>query len=289
MNAFNPRGKDPLFTSAVYGLLLVSLLLILVPLLYVLAGSFATEHELLSRGFFLFPREWTAEAYGYLISNRNFKTAFANAVEITLVGTLINITLTSLMAYGLSKSWLKGRRALNLMVLFPMIFAGGMIPSYLVTRELGLINSYWALYLNSAIAPFNLIVMRSFFQGLPQELEEAARMDGCSEYRIFLQIILPLSKPSLATFTLFYAVMNWNTYFYAILYLNDSSAWPLQVFLRQMLIESDSSMESSSGLFRYTPAVKLAAVLISSVPLLAVYPFLQKYFTQGMLLGSVKG
>ncbi|WP_248926047.1 carbohydrate ABC transporter permease [Paenibacillus hamazuiensis] len=289
MNTYDARGKDPLFITVIYGLLIVSLLCILVPFVYVTASSFATEHEILSRGFFFFPKEWTVEAYGYLLTNQNFTQSFKNAVVITFFGTLINITLTSLMAYGLSKSWLKGRRVLNFMVLFTMIFAGGMIPTYLVIKELGLINSYWALYLNTAIAPFNLIVMRSFFQNIPSELEEAARIDGCSELRLFWRIVLPLSMPAIVTFTLFYAVFNWNTYFFAILFLNDSADWPLQVYLRQMLIETASSMEADSGGFHYTPAVKMAAVIITALPLLVVYPFLQKYFNKGMLLGSVKG
>ncbi|GIP14880.1 ABC transporter permease [Paenibacillus montaniterrae] len=289
MKALRYRGSDLLFVVCVYSFLLLSLLVVGLPFFYVITSSFTTEHEYLSRGFFLIPREWTIEAYGYLLHNRNFLQAFENSIMITFFGTLINIVLTSLMAYGLSKSWLKGRRLLNFMVLFSMIFAGGLIPTYLVTRELGLLNSYWALFLNSAIAPFNLIVMRSFFQAIPTELEEAAKIDGSSEYRIFVQIMLPLSLPALATFTLFYAVFNWNTYFYAILFLNNSSDWPLQVFLRQMLIESDQSMEADAGMFQYTPAVKMAAVLVSSAPLLVVYPFLQKYFNKGMLLGSVKG
>jgi putative aldouronate transport system permease protein len=260
-----------------------------VPFIYIIASSFATQHEFMSRGFFIIPHEWTIEAYGYLLSNANFTAAFGNAVTITVSGTFINILLTSLMAYGLSKSWLKGRRAMNFMVLFTMIFAGGMIPTYLVVKELGLLNSYWALYLTTAIAPFNLIVMRSFFQNIPAELEESARIDGCSELRLFWQIVIPLSMPAVATFTLFYAVQNWNTYFYAILFLNNSADMPLQVFLRQMLIESDSGMEVDAGGFAYTPAVKMAAVLITAAPLLAVYPFMQKYFNKGMLMGSVKG
>lgn len=278
-----------MFTFSVYTLLLVSLLAVLIPFIYIVSSSFATKQEVLSRGFFLFPKDWVIDAYGYLLSNDNFIRSFLNAVTITVTGTTINIVMTSLMAYGLSKSWLKGRRALNFMVLFTMIFAGGMIPTYLVVKELGLLNSYWALYLNTAIAPFNLIVMRSFFQNIPPELEESARIDGCSELRLFWRIVLPLSMPAVATFTLFYAVFNWNTYFYAILFINDSSQWPLQVFLRQMLIESDSSMSDDAGGFAYTPAVKMAAVLITALPLLIVYPFLQKYFNKGMLLGSVKG
>ncbi|WP_284645822.1 carbohydrate ABC transporter permease [Paenibacillus silviterrae] len=289
MNAFDARGKDPVFSSLIYGIMVLSLLVIAVPFIYVISSSFATEHEIMSRGFFIFPHEWSIEAYGYLLSNADFKTAFGNAVTITVTGTAINILLTSLMAYGLSKSWLRGRRTMNFMVLFTMIFAGGMIPTYLVVKELGLLNSYWALYLTSAIAPFNLIVMRSFFQNIPGELEESARIDGCSELRLFWQIVMPLSMPAVATFTLFYAVHNWNTYFYAILFLNNSQDMPLQVFLRQMLIETDSGMSDDAGGYSYTPAVKMAAVLITAVPLLVVYPFLQKYFNKGMLMGSVKG
>ncbi len=288
-NKFDLRGRDPLFSGVIYTTLIGALLCLIVPFIYVISSSFATEHEILNRGFFLFPREWTIDAYGYLLSNVNFMTSFKNSVVITVSGTTINIVLTSLMAYGLSKTWLKGRRVLNFMVLFTMIFSGGIIPTYLVVRELGLINSYWALYLTAAIAPFNLIVMRSFFQNIPTELEEAARMDGCSEIRLFLRIIIPLSMPAIATFTLFYAVYNWNTYFYAILFINNSSDWPLQVYLRQMLVVSSSGMEQEAGAFHYTPAVKMAAVIVTALPLLVVYPFLQKHFNKGMMLGSVKG
>ncbi|WP_397340451.1 carbohydrate ABC transporter permease [Paenibacillus qinlingensis] len=289
MRKFDARGKNAVFTTLVYGLLGVTLILILLPLLYVLISSFSSKHEIVTRGFFLIPHEWVIDAYGYLLSNENFKTAFSNSVVITVVGTLINIVFTSLMAYGLSKTWLKGRRTLNFIVLFTMLFSGGMIPTYLVVRELHLLDSYWSLFLVGAIAPFNLIVMRSFFQNIPPELEEAAKMDGCSELRLFWTIVIPLSMPAIATFTLFYAVHNWNTYFLAILYINDSTKWPLQVFLRQMLIVSESSMENQAGSFEFGPAVKMAAVILTALPLLIVYPFMQKYFNKGMLLGSVKG
>lgn len=282
--------SDIPFLAFVYLAVIFSAVAVTVPILYVLANSFSTSEEAASRGFYLFPHEWTLHAYRYLLINENFVTAFGNAVFITVFGTIINIVLTTLMAYSLSKRWLKGRRIFNLMVLFAMLFSGGIIPTYLVVRELGIINTYWAVWLVGAIAPFNLIVMRSFFQNLPEELEEAARMDGCSEWRLLLSIALPLSTPAIATFTLFYLVQNWNVYFQAILYLNDSSKWPLQVFLRQMLVEaSDISMQASAGEFQYGPPVKMAAVMITAAPLLIVYPFLQKYFAQGLLLGSVKG
>ncbi|MDF2725908.1 MAG: carbohydrate transporter permease [Paenibacillus sp.] len=289
MKTFDARGSGKAFPFILYGVLTLAMLVVLIPLIYVVCISFATKQEILTRGFFLIPREWTINAYGYLFTNRNFLNAFNNALYITAVGTAINIVLTGLMAYGLSKSWLKGRKTINLLVLFTMLFGGGMIPTYLVVKELHLLNSYWSLFLTGAVAPFNLIVMRSFFQNIPIELEESARMDGCGEFRLLWKIILPLSLPVVATFVLFYAVNNWNTYFNAILYLNDTAKWPLQVFLRQMLIETDMGMESNSDGFEYSQAVKMAAVVITALPLSIVYPFLQKHFNQGMMLGSVKG
>ncbi|MEF3308091.1 carbohydrate ABC transporter permease [Paenibacillus sp. GYB004] len=289
MRSYDLRGKDPVFLILVYGLLLIFLLAISVPFIYVLSTSFASEEEILSRGFFLIPDDWTWNAYGYLMENHNFKQSMSNSIYMTVVGTTINMILTSLMAYGLSKSWLKGRRTLNFMILFTMLFSGGMIPTYLIVKNLDLLNSYWSIFLTGAIAPFHLIVLRSFFQNIPRELEESAHIDGCSELRLFWQIVIPLSMPAIATFTLFYAVHNWNTYFNAILYLNDSNMWPLQVFLRQMLSQSDQAIEASVSGYEFTQAVRMAAVIITALPLLIVYPFLQKYFNKGMLLGSVKG
>jgi len=190
----------------------------------------------------------------------------------------------------LSKKQLKGRSVLNGLVLFTLLFSGGTIPTYLVVKGLGLVNSYWALWLTTAIAPFHLIVMRGFFQAVPAELEEAARMDGSGEWRLLWSVIVPLSLPAIATFTLFYAVQQWNTYFAAILYINDSSRWPLQVFLRQMLIEDNTNVgRSLSETVHYTPAAKMAAIVLTVLPLLVCFPFLQKYFNKGVLLGSIKG
>jgi putative aldouronate transport system permease protein len=288
MRSFDARGTSLTFAWFTNGILLLCLVIVLFPFLYVITTSFAPEQEILTRGFFLFPHHWSIDAYKYLMHSRNFVTSFNNALIITVVGTFINMLLTSLMAYGLSKQWLAGRGIVNFMVLFTMLFGGGIIPTYLVVKSLHLLNSYWALYLTGAIAPFHLIVMRSFFQAIPIELEESARIDGCSELKLFYRIVLPLSLPAIATFTLFYAVQNWNSYFGAILYLNDSGKWPLQVYLRQLLNQSDGTVASVDAL-KFTPAVRMAAVVLTAVPLLVVYPFLQKYFNRGMLLGSVKG
>ncbi|MDQ0916465.1 carbohydrate ABC transporter permease [Paenibacillus sp. V4I5] len=281
---------DLVFTCLLYAFLIIFTISILFPLLYVITTSFAPVRDYYTRGFFLLPSSWTLEAYQYLLNNPGFLSAFKSSVIITVVGTLINITLTSLMAYGLSESWIKGRSVINFLILFTMLFSGGLIPTYLIVDGLGLTNSYWALWLPVAIAPFNVIVMRSFFAALPNELKESARIDGCGEWRMFATIILPLAKPAIATFTLFYLVGNWNTYFSAVIYLNDDSKWPLQVFLRQMLILNDEKTgQLNEVLFTYTPAARMAAILITALPLLVIYPFLQKHFNKGMFVGSVKG
>ena len=281
---------DTVFIFFVYSILVICMLMVIFPFLYIILSSFATRSEMLSRGFFLIPREWSTGSYRYLASNRNFTTSFMNSIRITLFGTFFSISITTLMAYGLSKRWLPGRKTLNFMVLFTMLFGGGMIPTYLVVSSLGLVNSYWALWCLNAVAPFNMIVMKNFFLNMSQELEEAAKIDGCSELKLFLKIIIPLAKPVIATFILFYLVAYWNSYFQAILYLNRSSQWPLQVYLRQMLIEvSEISIEAESGGFEFGPPVRMAAVIVTAFPLLVIYPFLQKYFVQGVMLGSVKG
>ncbi|TBL79138.1 carbohydrate ABC transporter permease [Paenibacillus thalictri] len=289
MKSSSSARSFSLFDVLIYLVLGTLLLLVLLPCLYVLLSSFSTKSEMLSRGFYLIPNVWTLNSYGYLFSNHNFTTSYLNALQITVVGTVVSIAATTLMAYGLSRTWLRGRKPLNIMVLFTMLFSGGIIPTYLLTSQLGLLNSYWSLFLNNAILPFNLIVMRSFFQNTPKELEEAARIDGCGEWNLFLRVILPLSMTSVATFIMFYAVFYWNSYFQAILFISDSQKMPLQVFLRQIILESGNSLESVAGGFEFGPPVKMAVVVMASIPMLAMYPFFQKYFDKGMLVGSVKG
>jgi len=283
-------GADRIYTVHVAVVLLLAAIAALFPLFYVLAISFSTEKEYLTRGFYILPHQFSLNGYLYLLSHPGFKSAFRNAVVISAVGTFINIVLTTLMAYGLSKPWLKGRSLMNFMVVFTMLFSGGMIPTYLVVNALHLIDSFWAIWLSSAIIAFNMVVMRSFFHTVPIELEESARMDGSGEWRLLASIVVPLSLPAIATFTLFYLVNNWNTYFSAILYLNDNRLMPLQVFLRQMLIEDDPSIANASSVqYHYTPAARMAAIVITAMPLLVIYPFFQKHFNKGVLLGSVKG
>jgi putative aldouronate transport system permease protein len=198
------------------------------------------------------------------------------------------------MAYPLARKTLPGRNTFLNMVIFSMLFGGGMIPTYLVIRELNLLDSLWALIIPGAISAFNLIIVKNFFQELPPELEEAARIDGCTELGLLWKIVLPLSKPVLATFTLFYAVGHWNSFFSALLYINNPEKWPLQVMLRQIVMLSQSAagdMSSMDPNFVKPPdqSIKMAVIVIGTVPILLVYPFLQKHFAKGVMIGSVKG
>lgn len=264
----------------------------ILPFLYIIAGSFATEAELAQRSFFIFPETFTLDAYRYVFSTPTFIRSMGVSIFITVVGTAVQLFFTFTMAYPLAKRHVKGRNLLLNLVIFSMLFSGGMIPTYLVVKSLGLLDSYWALILPMAINPFNLIIIKNFFQQLPRELEESAKIDGCSEIGVFWRIALPLSKPVIATFALFYAVGIWNDFFHALLYINDSAKWPLQMVLRQVTILSDLTATNGDTMQNTIPpeqGIKLAVIVIATIPILAVYPFLQKHFAKGMLIGSVKG
>ncbi|MGG4420620.1 L-arabinose transport system permease protein AraQ [Bacillus subtilis] len=264
----------------------------ILPFLYIIAGSFATEAELAQRSFFIFPKTFTLDAYKYVFSTPTFLRSMGVSIFITVVGTAVQLFFTFTMAYPLAKRHVKGRNLLLNLVIFSMLFSGGMIPTYLVVKSLGLLDTYWALILPMAINPFNLIIIKNFFQQLPRELEESAKIDGCSEIGAFWRIALPLSKPVIATFALFYAVGIWNDFFHALLYINDSAKWPLQMVLRQVTILSDLTATNGDTMQNAVPpeqGIKLAVIVIATLPILAVYPFLQKHFAKGMLIGSVKG
>lgn len=266
-------------------------LLCLLPFLNIIASSFATSGEISTRPFILIPRTFTLDAYKYILSTPTIFRSIGISIFVTAIGTFTSMTLTSFMAYALSRRYLHGRRALNFLVLFTMLFSGGMIPSFLLVKSLGLINTLWALILPGAISAYNMIIMRNFFQGIPDSLEESAKMDGCSDLGVFFKIILPLSLPSIATVSLFYAVNYWNTYQNAILYLNDSTKWPVQVLLRQIVLVSSGMNADASAVDVIPPSqsIKMAVIVIATLPMLIAYPFVQKYFVKGAMVGSVKG
>jgi len=282
--------------SRVFDILNVVVLLSLaaitvLPLLYVLAGSFATEAEIDTRPFFLWPKKFATEAYDYIFATDTFLRALLTTVGVTVVGTAVQVALTLTMAYPLAKRYLPGRALFLNLVIFTLVFSGGMIPTYLVVRNLGLLDSYWALILPLAINPFYLMIVKSFFQELPEALEEAARIDGCTELGVFWRIVLPLSKPVIATFSLFYAVGIWNDYMSPLLYINDSHKWTLQVLVRQLTAPNADAENVLNQLYSPTfpqQGLKFAVIVIATLPILLVYPFLQKHFAKGVLIGSVK-
>lgn len=266
-------------------------LMCLIPFINILATSFATPGEITTSTFILFPKTFTLDAYKYILSTPTIFTSIGVSLFVTVVGTFISMVLTSFMAYALSRKYLHGRGFFNFLVVFTMLFSGGMIPTFLVVNNLGLIDSVWSLILPGAISAYNMIIMRNFFQGIPDSLEESAKMDGCTDFGVFFRIILPLSLPSIATISLFYAVNYWNTYQSAILYINDSSKWPVQVLLRQIVLVSSGLNADASVVDVVPPAqsVKMAVIIIATLPMLIAYPFVQKYFVKGAMVGSVKG
>ena len=282
-----------LFDIVNYTLLALIGLACILPFIHVIAGSFTTVAELATKRFVLIPTKWSVDAYRFIFSTNTIFRAMAVSVGVTTLGTAFSMLLTSLMAYGLSRRDLVGRSGLMFMVLFTMLFSGGMIPTFLVVKSLWLIDTYAALVVPTAINAFNLIILRNFFQNLPEGIQESARIDGCSDWGILFRIVIPLSMPAIATISLFYAVTYWNTYLPAILYLNDANKWPIQVILRQIVILASGLTADTSALEDYVrppeQTIKMAVIVVATVPILLVYPFLQKHFVKGALLGSIKG
>ncbi|MCF6409984.1 carbohydrate ABC transporter permease [Pseudalkalibacillus salsuginis] len=277
----------------VFILAIVAVIMIF-PFFYIFAVSFSTLSDFLQNEFFLWPKRWVTDAYEYILSSENFIRSLGISTFVTIVGTLINLFFTSTMAYALSRP-IAGQRFFLFFVLFTVLFNAGMIPTYLIVKETGLIDSVWSLIIPIAISPFYLIVMRQFFKNVPDDIHEAALIDGANELQIFWKIMIPLSKPALAAFGLFYAVMHWNNYFTGILYINDPAKWPVQVVLRQIVVvnEPNAALGTASELLMDNPpppeTIQMAAILLATLPILIVYPFLQKHFAKGVLLGSVKG
>lgn len=264
--------------------------LAMLPFVFIIAGSLATEEELTRRSFFLWPETLSLESYAAIFSTPTFIRSLAVTIGVTVVGTLIQLAVTVCMAYPLAKRGLPGRNIIISLIIFTMVFSAGMIPTFLLVKDLGLLNSWWALILPAAVNPFSLIIIKNFFQELPIELEESAKIDGATELRILWSILLPLSKPVLATFALFYAVGIWNDFMSPLLYLSDSSMWTLQMFLRQVTVAANVAVDNPDPNY-VAPAqgIKFAVVVVATVPILLFYPFLQKHFAKGILIGSVKG
>ena len=279
----------------IYGIVGLAAFTTVLPIIYIIFNSFATELELQTRSMFLIPRTWSVDAYTYIFSSSKLLRSFGNSVFITICGTAINLFFTVTMAYPLSKKYLRGRTALHNMVIFSMFFSGGMIPGFIVVSSwLGMRGTYWALLLPGAISAYNMMIVKNFFQGIPQELEESAHLDGCNDLVTLVRIVLPLSMPVLATFALFYAVGHWNSWFPAMIYLTDSKMYPLQLILRNIIVTAETSAGDMSLMdpnFVEPPkqSIKMAVIVVATVPIMCVYPFLQKYFVKGVMVGALKG
>lgn len=280
------------------GLLLLLIgFLMLYPFWYVLVYSLSTYNEVIGQGVIFIPHGFTFSSWKSVIQSPLFLQSYGNTLFVVIVGTTLSLVTTALFAYPLARK-VRGTRFFNMFIYFTMLFGGGMIPTFYVVRQTGLLDSLWSLILPALISPFNVFVMRSFFEGIPAEMVESANIDGATELRTFVQIILPLSLPVVATITLFYAVGYWNKFFDAVLYINSIEKRPLQLLLKEMI--SSSSNEMFAGIVAgmtgetsqsdVTPmTLKMATITLSVLPVMVIYPFLQKYFVKGVMIGAVKG
>lgn len=268
-------------------------LAVVIPLLHVVAGSFSSTNALIHSKVTLWPVEFNADNYELVLQNKTFWRAFGITIFVVVVGTTLNMLLTIFTAYPLSKHYLAGRKGFMLYVIFTMIFSAPMIPTYLVVRNLELLNTVWALIIPAALSAFNLMLCITFFRSLPEELFEAARVDGMSEYGIVTKIALPLSMPINVTLLLFYSVSHWNNYYSPLLYISDAKLKPLQLFLYNLLAEFDTSDSKSVvnniANFDISPqGLQMATIVVATLPIIIVYPFMQKHFIKGAMLGSLK-
>ncbi|AEE15482.1 carbohydrate ABC transporter permease [Treponema brennaborense] len=284
---------DKIFYFGLDAFLVLIFVVVAIPLWSTITTSFRPNHFLGTNleAMFLAPWKWSTAAYKALLGNDGFLLAFANSLKILVGGVITALFLTIPMAYCLSIKTLPGRKFLNVFVLIPYLFNIGMIPTYLVITGMGLTNHLSAIFLPGALSTYNCLIMKGFFEGIPDELKESARIDGCAEWKVLLMIILPLSKPIIMTIGLYYGVSFWNDFFHAMLYLNDNNLNPLPILLRNILMASGMNEFVEVNAFgeASVQAIKAASVFMSAIPMVIAYPFIQKYFTKGTMLGSVKG
>ncbi|MBR3106790.1 MAG: carbohydrate ABC transporter permease [Clostridia bacterium] len=286
---------DRIFDGVVTVIGILIMMIVLVPLIFVVAASFSDPELVLHGKVLLVPKGFTVKAYTMVFENQEIWQGYRNTIFYTVAGTAINIVLTVMAAYPLSRKEMAGRRFFTLVILFTMYFNGGLIPTYLLVRDLGMYNTVWAILIPAAISTYNLIVAKSFFeQSIPQELYESAKLDGCGNVRMLFSIVLPLSKAILAVLVLYYGVAHWNAYFNALIYLRDTTKHPLQVILRNILLLGQTEQMGSNDVgmgekIKMVEAIKYSVIVVSSVPILLLYPLAQRYFVSGVMIGAVKG
>ncbi|KRG13828.1 carbohydrate ABC transporter permease [Lederbergia galactosidilytica] len=287
---------DRAFGIVNFLLLCLILVIVIYPLIFVLSASISNPELLLKGEIRLLPKEITFEGYAKVFKNNDVMRGYLNTFVYTGVGTVINLMMTTAGAYALSRKNLYGRNVITALLIFTMFFSGGMIPTYLVIKDLHMLNTIWAMVIPGAISVYNLIIMRTFFQtSIPNEIEEAAHIDGCSNLQTLFRIVLPLSTPIIAVMVLFYAVSHWNSFFDGLIYLTDRKKFPLQLILREILIQEDvadmdaTMAESVVQQAMSVEGMKYALVVVANIPVLIMYPFVQKYFVKGVMIGSLKG
>jgi putative aldouronate transport system permease protein len=286
---------DRMFMFCVYLLLGVFLLVVLVPLLYIVASSFSSPQAVSSGRVLLWPVDFSLRGYHAVFENPQVVQGYANSLFYTVVGTIVSVTMTIAIAYPLSRRTLVGRNLVMTLILFTMLFTGGLIPTYLVVQSAGLLDTRWALIIPQAIGVWQVIIARTYFRtAIPEELVEASQLDGCGDLRFLWSVVIPLAKPMIAVVALMYAIMQWNSYFDALIYLKNPDLFPLQLVLRNILILNTTgggAVDASVVLQRRELAdlLKYSLIVVASVPVLLIYPFVARYFTKGILIGAVKG
>jgi putative aldouronate transport system permease protein len=285
---------DRAFMAAIYTVLTLVLIVVLYPLIYILSSSISSPQAVTSGKVWLWPVDVSFRGFEAIFGTPQIMASYGNSLFYTAAGTLISVVLTIMLAYPLSRGSFFGRNAIMAMIAFTMLFGGGLIPTYLVVKELGMLDTRWALLIPNAIWVWQVIIARTFFQmTIPNELVEASELDGCSDWRFLWSVVLPLSKPIVAVLVLMYAVGQWNAYFDALIYLKSDRLYPLQLVLRSIIIQNNSAgvMDPSIQVERAQLAelLKYALIVVATLPVLLLYPFVQRHFVQGMLVGSVKG
>lgn len=282
-------GKDKIFDIIIMVLMGLIALLFLLPLINVLASSFSSADAVVAGKVGLFPVGFSLEGYKIVFSDSKIIKGFANSILYTTIGTIIQVTCQILCAYPLSRRDFKGRKVINLFLVLTMFLSGGMIPAYILITGLGLYDTMWAIILPGCISVFNIIVIRTYMQSsIPMELQEAAMIDGCSDFNIFLRIVLPLCRPIIAVMLLYSVVGYWNNYFNALMYVQNTDLYPLQNVLNNILVSNQSSLGGGTDV-NLSEQLKYVTIVVSSLPLLIIYPFFQKYFEKGVTIGGIKG
>ncbi len=288
-------GQDKVLLTIGYILLGLFVIAIIVPMVYIIVASFMDPITLQNKGITFDFSKWTATAYERVMTNSQIWIGFKNAIIYSVVFTVVSVVVTLLAAYPLSRADFRGKGFFNVIFMITMFFGGGLIPTYLVVSNLGLVDSMWAVILPGAFSVWNMTIARTYYRGIPQELREAADVDGASELTFFFKILLPVCTPVIAVLVLWQFVAMWNSYFDAMIYLNDSAKQPLQLVLRSILIQNQpesgmiADMQSTAARAQLAELLKYATIIISSLPLLIMYPFFQKYFDSGIMAGAVKG